>query len=665
MSTSVSHLTDELVLLPVPKRRSLSILPAASTVSGTSPKDALRSLYLSLKPPIPQTTLTDAVQHLQQHELTRALESSQTQTVDVEEKGIYDAVVGKLVAAIYAQTLEIFLNEASEVEAEAEWWADIERSRMRAGYYLLQTLPCRLLALALDVRHALSSQQQHFELSMLSVSSLSQILTRGGHSDSSVIASIFPHLRTHPYVAPFSLVNVKLSALSPRSTQHVLDRLKSIVVGLMSFIPTLLSLPTDLVRQECALKRRALEHIRDERAEVLGTLTSRRDYLAGVLREGEIKGSRLHAFVEGVNQLVVGEGYARSSTDIAPSQLLGTTLHVTLPLHISQHRRRLEQNSLMRPHRIVLLWPRIVLLPPFVLLGLRQIFVSRETLKSFACDSVDTVKKFCQGWLVDPLKDIIKTVRAGEERSVIVQKESIDADLKSLERMAIALARDKLRYSDTQLATFSDRIHKGDLTPILEIYEEDIKSPVKSAVSGTLLRNLFIQIQKAKVDIDQALTGIDKLLKSQELTFAFVGVAPALAIVYVAGGAAAGLWRGGRGQGRYGGKHHRTAAWLAVRRTERLLVSKPTSDDYLSPKGSAIPPLTAGLLLLSVSSLRTYGECHLPLHSRLREGFLDDVGDLENPSLDRDEKVKVIERMWRSWGDVLGWRRGGASIYST
>jgi len=33
------------------------------------------------------------------------------------------------------------------------------------------------------------------------------------------------------------------------------------------------------------------------------------------------------------------------------------------------------------------------------------------------------------------------------------------------------------------------------------------------------------------VDIDQALSGIDKLLKSQELTFAFVGVAPALAIV--------------------------------------------------------------------------------------------------------------------------------------
>ena len=71
--------------------------------------------------------------------------------------------------------------------------------------------------------------------------------------------------------------------------------------------------------------------------------------------------------------------------------------------------------------------------------------------------------------------------------------------LKSLERMAIALAKDKLGYSVEQLAALTTRIRQGDLTPILEIYEEDIRSPVRSAISGTLLRSLFIQVQKAKV----------------------------------------------------------------------------------------------------------------------------------------------------------------------
>ena len=65
--------------------------------------------------------------------------------------------------------------------------------------------------------------------------------------------------------------------------------------------------------------------------------------------------------------------------------------------------------------------------------------------------------------------------------------------------MALSLARDKLNYSPTQLDDLSNKLRIGDLTPILEIYEEDIKNPVRSAVSGTLLRSAFIQVQKAKV----------------------------------------------------------------------------------------------------------------------------------------------------------------------
>jgi len=67
------------------------------------------------------------------------------------------------------------------------------------------------------------------------------------------------------------------------------------------------------------------------------------------------------------------------------------------------------------------------------------------------------------------------------------------------------------------------------------------------------------------VDIDQALSGIDKLLKSQELTFAFVGVAPVIAITYAVSGLLMRIWEGGRGIGKYGGRHRRTVAWLVMR----------------------------------------------------------------------------------------------------
>lgn len=70
---------------------------------------------------------------------------------------------------------------------------------------------------------------------------------------------------------------------------------------------------------------------------------------------------------------------------------------------------------------------------------------------------------------------------------------------KSLERMALSMGRDKLGLDDNQLRNLSTQVHEGDLTSILQIYEEDIKSPIRSAVSGTLVRSLLIQVQKAKV----------------------------------------------------------------------------------------------------------------------------------------------------------------------
>lgn len=65
--------------------------------------------------------------------------------------------------------------------------------------------------------------------------------------------------------------------------------------------------------------------------------------------------------------------------------------------------------------------------------------------------------------------------------------------------MTLALAKDKLHYGPAQLAELSQQIKLGDLTPVLQLYEEDIKRPLKSAVTGTLLRSVFIQVQKAKV----------------------------------------------------------------------------------------------------------------------------------------------------------------------
>ena len=65
--------------------------------------------------------------------------------------------------------------------------------------------------------------------------------------------------------------------------------------------------------------------------------------------------------------------------------------------------------------------------------------------------------------------------------------------------MALSLAQDKLNYTPAQMDALSQQIRVGDLTAVMQIYEDDIRSPLRSAVGGSLLRTLLVQVQKAKV----------------------------------------------------------------------------------------------------------------------------------------------------------------------
>lgn len=65
--------------------------------------------------------------------------------------------------------------------------------------------------------------------------------------------------------------------------------------------------------------------------------------------------------------------------------------------------------------------------------------------------------------------------------------------------MTLSLAKDELHFDHEQLAALSQQIRLGDMTPVMQVYEEDIRTPLKSAIAGTLLRNVFIQVQKTKV----------------------------------------------------------------------------------------------------------------------------------------------------------------------
>ncbi|TFK80837.1 NCA2-domain-containing protein [Polyporus arcularius HHB13444] len=673
MTTFVSHIVADLSLKAVPTNA-----PTPSSegvqISSTHSKEVLGGLLVKLEQSRSSEATRECIAALQDLEYNQQLLSAGL--ADGEEHALRRAILSKVALELYAQALTTFLEEASETERELEWWSDLSRSRRQVAYYLLQTLPIRVAAVSKVVLSTLRTHNIPVQLSAFKPSSLRRLFPSSSTLRPNVLTlALFPHLHEQPYSitlispckTPFSI-----SSSPTRTATSAYSAFIHTLSGVARVCSTVATLPIDLGRGECAFKQRELTRIRDERAEVLGMLVDLRDKLSAALEAPDSNEAlfTLAQFAHYLQAIINGEETAPFVEDASPGRVLeslAVLANLTLPSHRSLHNADVKTGNLTRPSRLTLVWPQLVILPPLALYAIRSAYASRASLEEFAQDAVQTAKGFWEDWVLEPLRGIVHTVRAGRDEGVIVTKESLRADLDSLERMTLALAKEKLHYSSPELQALSHQVQMGDLTAVMQIYEEDIKSPLKSAVQGTLLRSLFIQVQKAKVDINQALAGIDKLLKSQELTFAFVGVAPALAVVYGFAGYLRNVWSGGKGRGRYGGKARRSSVWLTMRRLERLLVAQPSAHHHrahpvpsMQKSAASVSPLTSGLVLLSVTHLRQYAETTLPAHSRLREGFLEDVADLEDPSLGRSEKLRVLDRMWRSWGDPLGWNRVAA-----
>jgi nuclear control of ATPase protein 2 len=208
---------------------------------------------------------------------------------------------------------------------------------------------------------------------------------------------------------------------------------------------SILTLPYDLTRHECHLKRRALEKIRDERAEVLGILTDMRDQLANALKEempvvhtNDVEvDDKLALFVDTLRRSMAGELASPLSTPSPPSlasthqdilENIQTLANDTLRTHLTQHMNYLQSQKLNRPSQLVLLWPRLLILLPMSVYLLHA-YASRASLVEMAQEVVDTLEMFFRDWLFEPVKDIIKTIRAGGEEGVIVTKEGVAADM--------------------------------------------------------------------------------------------------------------------------------------------------------------------------------------------------------------------------------------------
>nr|BAK01113.1 predicted protein [Hordeum vulgare subsp. vulgare] len=630
------------------------------------------------------------------------------------------AALSRLVVATYAAALDTLLQDASKLEDETWYWTDIEESMRKTISYLIQTLPVRFFNVTKEVLELAAGTATHTIKSTIDSTSSEARGSDLSHKAKSldkgtvraalrsvldtpnlVTSMLFPYtFRLEKSITLESVredhesqqrkvatLRTQLSANSVTGGQLEAGAQTTKKQRVKALRSTMLTLtPTYLARHEAKCKRRGLVNERNLLAAKLGRLALQHEALADQAQQLSASSS------EGApaDQVVLGHLNAKlkvlvdtfsnsDATDskdvkidmdasLTPEATL-STLRLLLKEGFDKQQERVQMvlspEVFGQPSALVQRWPKLVLYPVGLVLLARYLSNNWNGIEAKLKETQETVRSFLIGWVWEPCVGLLDTIRHGNEGSVIVSRESLASDLQSLERMVTDFTKDKYGTTGAELQAIASRVREGDLTQVLKVYEAEMKSPVKSMVSGSLIRSLLIQVQKAKVDIEVAMTGIDKLLKSQQLLFGAVGIAPALGILYVGQSYLRNkVFNLSVQRSESSGRGYQMRAWEAMRRVDRLL-SSPSRDasgdrraaggQEADRKDEGRDDLTQGLLLLDLSTLRSASGPLLMSLSRgkkaaarrLQRQFLQDIRDLESG------EHRAVERMWRSWGSSV------------
>ncbi|KAK1759404.1 nuclear control of ATPase [Echria macrotheca] len=553
-------------------------------------------------------------------------------------------LVGKATVQTYGLLLDALLDQIIPLSDDLWYWDDVLGSYWYSALYMVQTSPIRMWKLTREIYS--ESIDRFNRLKSHPVAAVTGGFRSGGSDDGEQAQ----HTKTEAVAS-----NSEDSGLSKQWRQFYSIVRESIAERTITNLRKRVFSHVGVARAEARKKRAELLKLREMTAAGLGILMV--EGLAFSAEEGdnpsEWKGllERSVALMDMILQtthkidvrLVEYEENVFAGVEEDPelsihaadlveaerppvlARRLLDILQAGLPEHINNMAAVTANNG--RPRRLVRYW-----LPAATLLisssTLLRILVNRkEDILNWIRDIGATTRDFWMNWVVEPVRKIIGTIRHDENSEIaIMSRDSLKADRESLERMVVDFAMDKpdvavgtSSITDAQIAEIRSRVKEGDVTSVLKAYERDMRRPFVGAIKGDLVRSLLIQVQKTKVDLEVAISGIDALLKSQELVFGFIGLTPGVLVTiglfqYLK----AVLWnRKGLRQGR---KARRSVRVL--RKIDKILSeATPSQNNVVSYKDH-------GLLVCEVHVLRRLAHGVLP--GDVEKEFIEDVDELAN-----------------------------------
>ncbi|KAF3481008.1 uncharacterized protein GIQ15_06355 [Arthroderma uncinatum] len=566
--------------------------------------------------------------------------------VDTTRDGRYTAsllwlVASKATVQTFASVMASMVEETVPLSDGIWYWDEVLGSAFYSGLYTVQTAPARWARYVESIYHTIRRTNTHIraegEDSLMARWRTFYTLVQDGVRERSVSQA------KQLILSPFQLCRTQ--ARAKRRGLRKLREMNACAVGLLMEEGLLFDVDEDettaavkespdewqdIVSRTVLLMQTVLQHVNDLDTD----LTGFEDNVFSTVERG------IEAMEDSL--AVEGTGHTVNPTDQAYQvvQQLIDILEYHLP---HQHEQcALLSREYTRPGRLTRYWPAGLALLLSSSTILNVLTNRRAEMVTWVQELGSTITDFWTNWIIQPLARLIGTIRHDEKSEVaLMSKNSLDADFASLERMVVDFVRQRpsqdlgaSSHTPDALDLVRQAVRQGDLTPVLRAYERDLQRPFVGAIRGDLITALLIQIQKTKVDVEVAISGINSILKSQELVFAFIGLTPSILVSYSAVQWAAGVLGSRRGlrQGQRRGEIVRS-----LRTINRILTSSHDSrTGVLSYKDH-------GLLMCEAETLRRRAQQLLP--GAIYHEFHDDLNDLLNVRAGVAQQMKVLDQI--------------------
>ncbi|KAI8097874.1 ATP synthase regulation protein NCA2-domain-containing protein [Gilbertella persicaria] len=433
-----------------------------------------------------------------------------TESMDTELESFF---IAKCTIAVYGQVFSKVLNLTLPVSESIDYWNHIHGSTTREIYYGLQTAPYRIFNL-------LKSTTEQITQTGAVAQQVKSLFTSSDY----ILRQLFP------------IHNIKSS-----KQKQPFDALKFFTLSFHRR-PLILEMLSD----EINLKKNALQQFRAEQAASLGILLlsppqfkydQGNDFTSTIANETKNCIEMIKYLMEPSQTKKVKKNLHHFQTQLSMKNLnANSTQDISMELYqltkewasTYDCHLQLVQSSYGIPSRLTRYWiPSLI--SYFAASWTIQYGLERKEDIIHCLEELGkTAHDFVLNWIWEPVRKVYNTIRLKDQRLSLLSKEGLSSDLDSLERMVVGFAKDKLHIPDSEISRIAADVREGDISVLLKEYEKEIKNPLKNAITGDLLRTILIQVQKTKVDIDLAMAALDKLLKSNELNFAFLAVAPSM-----------------------------------------------------------------------------------------------------------------------------------------